>query len=243
MSKIEIDFESLKYNLYEILNIPSDSTENKIKKAFIKLVKTFHPDKNSELEEDIYHHIILSNQILLNKDSRMKYDAYLEEKIETFNELKTKFNKNDISVKVDKNEFNNKITKLNNKHGYNVALNNDSTIDKFNNIKIIRNKESIIEKEKIDNIDDFNNKFSNYKEEGKFKNQIIEYNKNTELSTFDNTSYVNLHNLETLYMDGPVVSNNYASLDKAFVLEKLPTKVNTTNIDEYKSLTKKFYTK
>ena len=60
MSKIEIDFNNLKYNLYEILNVPPTSDESNIKKSFMKLVKNFHPDKNSELEEDIYYHIIYS---------------------------------------------------------------------------------------------------------------------------------------------------------------------------------------
>jgi DnaJ-class molecular chaperone len=67
MSKIEIDFNSLKYNLYEILNDARDDDDIKIKKSFMKLIKNFHPDKNSELEEEIYYHIIMSNQILLNK--------------------------------------------------------------------------------------------------------------------------------------------------------------------------------
>jgi DnaJ-class molecular chaperone len=77
----------------EILNVKSESDESKIRKSFIKLIKTFHPDKNSKLEEDIYYHIILSNQILLNKESRIKYDKFLEAKIDNFNELKGGFSK------------------------------------------------------------------------------------------------------------------------------------------------------
>ena len=63
---IEIDFNTLKYNLYEILNVDINDDDKKIKKKFIHVIKNFHPDKNSELEEDIYYHIILANQILLN---------------------------------------------------------------------------------------------------------------------------------------------------------------------------------
>ena len=56
MSKIEVDFNNLNYNLYELLNVSEDATEQTIKKNFIKITKTFHPDKNSELEEDIYYY-------------------------------------------------------------------------------------------------------------------------------------------------------------------------------------------
>ena len=93
MSKIEIDFNNIKYNLYEILNINEDADESKIKKSFMKIIKTFHPDKNSELEEDIYYHIILANQILLNKESRKKYDSFIDDSADTYGELKDKFNK------------------------------------------------------------------------------------------------------------------------------------------------------
>mgnify|MGYP000055831064 FL=1 len=93
MSKVEIDFNNLKYNLYEILNIPTNSDDVKIKKSFMKIIKNFHPDKNTELEEDIYYHIILANQILLNKESRRKYDDFLVGTAETFHELKNSFKK------------------------------------------------------------------------------------------------------------------------------------------------------
>ena len=113
---VEIDFNSLKYNLYEILNIPQDAEESKIKKSFMKIIKSFHPDKNSELEDEIYYHIILSNQILLNKQSRQKYDAYLFSSALNFNELKTSFNKTIKEIKTetpDNESFNSKIEALN----------------------------------------------------------------------------------------------------------------------------------
>ena len=56
---------------------------NKVKEYLLglcrnKIIKNFHPDKNSELEEDIYYHIILANQVLLNKESRKKYDNFID---------------------------------------------------------------------------------------------------------------------------------------------------------------------
>ena len=54
MSSMQVDFNRLKYNLYEILNVPYNASCDVIKKTFRKVIKKFHPDKNSELEEDIY---------------------------------------------------------------------------------------------------------------------------------------------------------------------------------------------
>jgi molecular chaperone DnaJ len=77
MSEITINFETLKFNLYDILNISKDASESKIKKAFRNLILNFHPDKNSEAEEDIYQHIIIANQVLSNNNTRSKYDDFL----------------------------------------------------------------------------------------------------------------------------------------------------------------------
>ena len=125
MSKIEIDFNSLKYNLYEILNVPRDVDDVKVKKSFMKIIKNFHPDKNSELEEEIYYHIIMSNQVLLNKDSRKKYDEFLAGSADTYTELKNNFNKNIKEIEqyfpdkdLSQAQFANKLEELNKKHGY-----------------------------------------------------------------------------------------------------------------------------
>ena len=91
MAEITINFDSLKFNLYEILNILPESSESKIKKAFRNLILHFHPDKNNNTEEDIYQHIILANQVLTNKDSRKKYDDFLIKSEQTHCELKNNF--------------------------------------------------------------------------------------------------------------------------------------------------------
>jgi len=243
MSKIEINFDTIKYNLYEILNVPSNSDETKIKKNFMKLIKNFHPDKNSDLEEDIYYHIILANQILLNKESRKKYDEFLLGKVESHIELKDSFK--DTVKKVDKlfdNEeiskikFEEKLKELNNKHGYNLTSNNESVLEKFNKTKNKRNNEEIIiEKEEIKNNDDFNKKFNSNKSDiGKFKNQIIELKENTsELSTYIiGDQYTNLKDLDKLYIEDSIQSNKFSSLDKAFMLQPNINNINNKSIEE-----------
>ena len=96
---MEINFENLKYNLYELLNVSDSFNINLIKKNYIKLIKKFHPDKNSELEEDIYYHIILAGQILLNNNTKQKYDDYILNKHNNHNELKNNFSNHIINIK------------------------------------------------------------------------------------------------------------------------------------------------
>jgi DnaJ-class molecular chaperone len=72
-------FSNIKYNLYEILNVPQNSDDKTIKKQYLKLIKKFHPDKNNKIEEEIYFHILYANQILLDNDLRMKYDEFIKE--------------------------------------------------------------------------------------------------------------------------------------------------------------------
>lgn len=240
MSKIEIDFNNLKYNLYEILNVPPTSEEIKIKKSFMKLIKTFHPDKNSELEEDIFYHIILANQILLNKDSRKKYDLYLIDKSDTFNELKSSFDKNIKNVETSlptKNDasyqFNTRIEELNKKHGY--INNQQNTMEKFKQIKENRN-DIKIEQENIKSNDDFNSKFdSNKMDTGKFKDQLVEYKgMPAELSTYViGEQYTNLADIDKLYVEDSVQCSKFSSLDRAFALHVISNEnVKKQSVDD-----------
>jgi curved DNA-binding protein CbpA len=246
MSKIEIDFNNLKYNLYELLNVSKDAEEIKIKKNFVKIIKNFHPDKNSELEEDIYYHIILANQILLNKDSRRKYNLYLQDKSEIFSELKENFNKtikNHVSTNNDTSSFNSKVKELNEKHGYNENTSSVSVIEKFSSIK--QNRDINIVKENFKTTEEFNNRFNSYKVDGKFKDQIIEYkDAPTELSTYViGEQYTNLADIDKLYIDDSVQSAKFSSLDRAFTLQPLahvPNKTIEEKMKDYKNETDEF---
>lgn len=230
MSKIQIDFNNLKYNLYEILNVPSDADSVKIKKNFLKVIKNFHPDKNSELEEEIYNHIILANQILLDKEYRRKYDEFISGTAESFHELKKSFNKSVKDIEQyfpPKNnsvhQFNMKIEELNKKHGYDENKMSESVSERFKKIKEKREGyDVVVEKEDIRNMEEFNNKFNvNKTEGGKFFEQIVEY-KGTpqELSTYViGEQYTSLQDIDKLYVEDSVQSSRYSSLDRAFMLQ------------------------
>ena len=125
---IDKNFIDLKYNLYDLLNVDSSSHPDKIKKHINKIIKTYHPDKKCNIELDIYSHIIICKQILLDIKNRYEYDMFLNEKSfvdlkenfmglkENFMDPKENFINNDI--KIIEKSFYEKNQELNNKHAY-----------------------------------------------------------------------------------------------------------------------------
>jgi curved DNA-binding protein CbpA len=240
MEEITINFNSLKFNLYEILNISTESSESKIKKAFKNLIIHFHPDKNNKAEEDIYQHIILANQILCNKEIRKKYDEYLLKSDMTFDELKNSFNKNSKDInslpptKSDaKTKFDSKIIELTTKH-INNFVEKDILTD-YEQLKKDRETEILIDKETFKNIEEFNNKFENKITNKNFGDQIIPVNEDMKLSTTNiNDNYTSLDiAFDNLYIDGGGISTSkYTSLEAAFKIQPLDLNKKQINIED-----------
>jgi curved DNA-binding protein CbpA len=65
---------------YKILDVPKTATEADIKKAYKKAALKWHPDKNSQTEEDrvkaekMFKDINEANAVLTDKDKKDKYD-------------------------------------------------------------------------------------------------------------------------------------------------------------------------
>ena len=215
---IEIDFNTLKYNLYEILNVDINDDEKKIKKKFINVIKNFHPDKNSELEEDIYYHIILANQILLNKKNREKYNNFISNTSEMFYELKNnfkKFNNNNLLFNNTNNDnFNKKCKELDNNNFFNDD--NEPINIKYDNFIKNRNNISINYDSEIINNNIFNNKFINKKENNNNNLNIIEY---LPYELVHDNKFTYIDNINKLYIEDTVISDKFSSLDKAFILQ------------------------
>lgn len=220
-----INFSTLKYNLYEILNVDPNTEPAKIKKVYLKIVKNFHPDKNNELEEEIYHHIILANKILTNPELKRNYDDYIFNISKLPHELKTDFknNKLDLPKKLSELEFAELNNELNKKHGF-LDFTNIDPIKDLNKIKMSR--ENIkIEKDDIKSSVEFNNLFENSKKNGKLKTQIIEYkeDQNNELSTYVSGGelYTSFSNIDKLYVNDSIQTDKFSSLDRAFSLQPI----------------------
>lgn len=65
---------------YKILDIPKSATETEIKKAYKKAALKWHPDKNSQTEEErlkaekMFKDINEANAVLTDKEKKDKYD-------------------------------------------------------------------------------------------------------------------------------------------------------------------------
>ena len=61
-------------DLYEILEIKSNASEVEIKKAYFKLAKFYHPDKNNYSDaSEKFHKIQTAYEILINDKTRQEY--------------------------------------------------------------------------------------------------------------------------------------------------------------------------
>jgi hypothetical protein len=202
MSKIniEIDFNNLKYNLYELLDIHVSANSTEIKNQSVKVINNIY--KNSD--EEKYYHVILANQLLLNTETRKKYDDFINRPIETFEELKTSFSDSindmyqhfppkDISV----HTFNIKINELNKKHGYDNITSPD---------------------ELKRNIFNTNNKIEEFQEQIVFKGPPLE-----SYSCVVGEEYTILGDLDKLYVNDSILSSKFTSLDKAFMIQPVIT--------------------
>jgi len=247
MSQIILDFNTLKFNLYEILGLESDASENKIKKSFRNLILNFHPDKNNSTEEEIYYHIITANQILSNKESRKKYDNFLNKLESTHDELKNTYNKNGIPELTESKDqaqqkFFNKFKELEKKHLSSIEIDNPKSFDKLIES---RKKEINIPNENIKTSKEFNNKFEERVVNGTFNDQLIPVTENMKLSCYNvNDNYTSLDlAFDNLYIDGGgITSTKFSSLDTAFKLQPINPKqtkeINSKKaIEEYNNVT------
>ena len=259
MSNVSIDFDTLKFNLYEVLGIDSKSSETKIKKAYRNLILNFHPDKNNSTEQEIYYHIITANQVLTNNNNRKKYDEYLNKIQDTHDELKNKFIKLKNEIKESNesetkehasNKFNIKFSELEQKH-LSYFNEGDKTMDAYS--KMLKERERLIEipKEDIKTPNDFNSKFESRIISGNyFNDQIIPASEKMELSTVNvNDNYTSLDiAFNNLYIEGGGVNTSkFSSLDSAFKIQPINTKnFKEVNIKEainaYKNETSNFST-
>ena len=68
---------AIKQDYYEVLGVPRNASDEEIKRAFRRLAKLHHPDRNREPgAEEKFKEINEAYQVLSNPDKRRRYDRY-----------------------------------------------------------------------------------------------------------------------------------------------------------------------
>ncbi len=65
---------NLNTNYYQVLNVTHTSSDKEIKKSYYKLSFEYHPDKNSDVDIQLFNSISEAYQVLSNSDLREQYD-------------------------------------------------------------------------------------------------------------------------------------------------------------------------
>jgi curved DNA-binding protein CbpA len=255
MSKplVSVNFQNLKYNLYEILGVTRETSEKKIKKMYLKLAAELHPDNNPEFNEELWNHVVIANQVLTNLIEKKKYNDYLDNKDnkESFADLKNNFEYDvkEIEKMFPKKEeakssFKDKIEELNKKHGFNKDLDSMNIMANYEKLK--KNRGDVaIQQEKILNNDDFNSKFQKRKETGGFQDQVINYSNNSSLIAYEsNDGLMNIGDYSALYAEDTISTSGFTSLNQAFKIQNINTKVPEKSLEqrmkEYNNATSMF---
>jgi hypothetical protein len=68
----------LSANYYERLGVSSLASAEEIKKAFKRLAMKYHPDRNPNLDRQVFQNINEASQVLQDQEQRSKYDASFE---------------------------------------------------------------------------------------------------------------------------------------------------------------------
>jgi curved DNA-binding protein CbpA len=241
-----IKFNSLEFNLYELLNLPVTCTTEEIKKTFRRLIKQFHPDKITEIEEKIYYNLTLANHILSNPLSREKYDKWLLKSNQSHSTLKENFKKEEENVRnyFPKNQDEAKVKyaqdfdMLGKRHG--EFKEDKRTLQNIYNDKEKERGKVNITKEDFSSIDDFNSTFTKRKVNGYYNNMIVKKTTDIQPFTFKNSNLAELKDFDKVYI---------SDTQYRYAFELMPsdeTQMNQKNmterLDEYNNITQSLKT-
>lgn len=80
----------LEQRLYDLLGVATDDSCENIRKVYHKLARKYHPDKNKDIDDEIFKSIRHAHEILKDKTRRAIYDSEGEEAINRYMEEERK---------------------------------------------------------------------------------------------------------------------------------------------------------
>ena len=237
-----VQFNSLEFNLYELLNLPIDCNIDQIKKQFRRLIKQFHPDKITDIEEKLYYNITLAHHILSNSVSKEKYDRWLLKSHQSHSSLKDNFKTEEEKIRqlFPKNQDEAKVLyeqnfeMLGKRHG-NIVEDKRCLQNIYNDKEKERVRVEIV-KEDFNSMDDFNSTFSKRKTNGTYNNMIVKRTTDIQPFTFNkNSNLAELKDFDKVYINDTqfryafeLMPSDETQLNKKDIKERL---------DEYNSTT------
>jgi len=253
---MRINFDELNVNLYDILEIKPNCGIRDIKDSYKKLVLLYHPDKNSDIDPELFSMISIAYKVLKKPDIRIKYDKYLQTKKsismnhndikKNYSEINKSYN-NNLNKDDSKKEFYSKMEQLNKKHNYTENNDNRTIKEKLDKIKVNRNNlnfnfPQIFENNKDFNSNKFNDNFDSFKNGNESLNtnnqNIVKANTDINPLAFNgfNNEYTNfstINDIDKLYTeDTSFHSDNYTSLDNAFSLKQVNQNIDNRSLEE-----------
>ena len=233
----EVKFSSLEFNLYELLNLPINCTTDEVKKTFRRLIKKFHPDKITDVEEKLYYNITLANHILSNPNTKEKYDVWLLNSHKSHSSLRDNFKEDLVNIKQyfpqtkeeAQDDFKEKFDMLGKRHGDFVQ--DSRNLQQIYNIKEKERSKIKVEKEAFNSMDEFNNAFTQRKKNGIYCDKIVKRNTDIQPFTFGNSSYAEIKDFNNVYKKDTQLS--YAFELMPADEDNIPNKTTSQIMDEY----------
>lgn len=240
MDSEQINFNNLQFNLYELLDLSPTCTCDEVKKTFRRIIKKFHPDKITQIEELLYYNITTANHILSNPVSKNKYDTWLARLKPTqptdFNtelqNVKQYFPESKTEAVLSFTEQSNELYK---RHGEYVD-------DKRNISAIYKDKESArnnipeIKRENFLNTKEFNETFQTRKKTGAFSNQLVKRTNDIIPFQFGEKTYAELKEANNLYKKDSQITTAFSLL---YVNENDINPDTKGKLDKYNNMTQK----
>jgi curved DNA-binding protein CbpA len=220
-------FKDIPYNLYELLAVSPKATKREINKSFHSIIINFHPDKINQKEEELYYYLVEANGILSDSKSRERYDLFLKNKNKNKSDS-SNLGSNNFSDSNIRNYFPaNKKEAFNNftdfsknviqKHGEIKEKNLTTELSRKNHEF---NTNIDIKSGNFKNMKQFNKHFNKEKSGGELSSNIMKYEDKIvpyEIQKKQNR-YVDLENFNKLYLEDTIETQEYSSLNRAFML-------------------------